>query len=103
MHDTTIQALDIQVVPAEDHIQLVVATGIVLPVGNGQALPLPTGVYRVPMSKIAAQTRGQELIDAAENLPDPPPTSDLIVPGSPAEVQAAAAAHQRINDQFKAK
>ncbi len=53
-------------------------------------MPLPAGVVRIPLSKAAAETRGQELIDAAADLPDAPKPSDIIVASSLAGVDQAA-------------
>ena len=89
MFDSTLQALNVEVVGAEDHVQLVIVIGLVLPVGPGQAVPVPAGVVRVPMSKAAAEARGQDLLDAAADLPDAPKPSGLVVANSLAGVDQA--------------
>lgn len=58
------QALNVEILGAEDHLQLAV-------------------------SKEAAKTTGQGLLDGAENLPDPPATSDLVIANSLAGVDQA--------------
>jgi hypothetical protein len=84
-----LQALNVEILEAENHLQLAVTLGIVLPVGPGQVVPLPAGIVRVPLSKEAAKTTGQGLLDGAENLPDPPATSDLVIANSLAGVDQA--------------
>src|ERR1700746_160592 len=89
MFDATLQAISIEVVPQEDHVQLAIVVGIVLPVAPGTGMPVPIGVLRVPMSKATLLARGQELLDAAEAFPEPQQPSGLVVANSLAGVDQA--------------
>lgn len=95
MHDTTLQVLDIRALPVndgEEHVTLAMLVGIQTPFAgpDGQPVPLITGVYKIPLSKSAAQEVINSLTEESEKLPDPKRQSDLIVPGSPADVDRIA-------------
>jgi hypothetical protein len=98
MFDTTIQVLRPDVVVAEDnsHLQLVFITGIPLPVGPDQFMPIQTGVYRVPMTKKAAKEIYETLGEAIEQLEDEKPASPLVVANSLQGVEQAAGLDQKL-------
>lgn len=93
MHDTTISAMSMNVEIVDDHISLAVITGITLPLGP-QPLPIPTGIYRIPIGKEAAEQIGQALIDGASQLPETKKPSDLVVAQSLAGVDQVVQAQE---------
>ncbi len=48
--DTTIMPLQFNLAISEDdgHLEFVIVTGTIMPTGNGQGIPLPLGIYRLP-------------------------------------------------------
>lgn len=95
MADTTLQALDVSILPpneGEEHAVLAALTGVATPFGgpDGQQVVLPLDIYRIPLGKQALK----QLIEAAQAahdaLPDPKPQSNLVVPGSPADADRLA-------------
>lgn len=95
MEDTTLQVLDIRALPVnegDEHATLVMLSGIQTPFGgpDGQPVVLPSKVTRVPMGKGAIRELIVSLQEAEEKLPDPKPVSNLVVPGSPADVDRVA-------------
>jgi hypothetical protein len=96
MFDATLQILQIVIETTQDGvIQLVLFVGFALPVGNGQAMPVPAGIVRVPLNKAAALKHGQELVDAANDLPDAPKESGIVIASSLNGVDEAASAAAR--------
>lgn len=89
MFDATLQAISVEVHPQEDHVQVATVVGIAIPVAPGQAMPVPAGIFRVLMGKEAAIRHANELLDAAENLPDPQKPSGIVVANSLAGVDTA--------------
>lgn len=91
------------VATGEDHLQLVFATAMALPVGIGpqgpQYMPVQDGLYRVPMRKETAIEYAQKILDAAEELPDSeqPKSSDILVASNMNDVQNVA----RQAEQFR--
>jgi hypothetical protein len=98
MFDTTIQVLRPDVAVADDgsHLQLVFVTGIPLPVGPDQYMPIQTGVYRVPMTKKAAKEIWETLGDAIEQLEDEKPESGIVVASSLQGVDQAASLDSKL-------
>lgn len=95
MHDTTLQVLDIRALPVnegDENVVLAMLTGIQTPFAgpDGQPVILPTGVYKVPMGKNAAKELIQSLSEESEKLPEPKRPSNLVVPGSPDDVDRIA-------------
>ena len=90
--ETTLQVIgmEVQATPDESRVDLVIMPGIMIPVGPEQVIPVPAGLYRVPMGKAAALKHGQELLDAAEAMPDPKPDSGLVVANNLTAVEKAA-------------
>lgn len=96
MEDTTIQALNIEIPEVnegDDHLTFVAITGLPTPFPgpNGQQVVLMGNVYRIPMHKQAALEVAEALRVQAEKLPDPKPQSNLVIPGSPGDVDQVAA------------
>lgn len=96
MHDTTIQAFNIEipeVTEGDEHLFLVALTGIPTPFPgpSGQPVVLMGGIYRIPISKQAALEVAKALREQAEKLPDPKPASNIVIPGSPGDVDQVAA------------
>ena len=97
MLDITIHPMDIQLAAAEEHLEVVVVTGTLLPTPQG-TLPLPTHQYRIPFTKQLAYQMADKIREVADSLPDhPKKPSDLIVANSMAGIDKAA---QEIN-KFK--
>lgn len=89
IYDTTFQTLDLQVAQTDSALQLIIAVGSVIPTPQGPA-PLPAGVHRYHVSKEVALNYAQQIITAAEQLPDTPKPSDLIIAGNLGDVDKAA-------------
>lgn len=66
MFDITLQIGHMEIERAEDHIQIRMHPVLLLPVGNGQAMPVPFGVVRVPMALEAATNHANEILAAIE-------------------------------------
>jgi hypothetical protein len=95
MADITLQALDVSVLPVEEdapYATLAALTGVQTPFGgpDGQAVALPTDIYRIPMGKQAIKKLIEEAQAAYDALPDPKPQSNLVVPGNPNDVDKIA-------------
>jgi hypothetical protein len=95
--DTTLQVIDIRALPVnegDEHVTLAMLTAVQTPFAgpDGQPVVLPVKVYKVPLNKTSAQELIESLRDESDKLPDPKRPSDLIVPGSPADVDRAAQA-----------
>lgn len=96
MHDTTLQVLDIRALPVNEGDEAVVVAMLTaiqtpFPGPDGNPIPLVTGVYKVPMSKNAAQELIATLTEESDKLPEPKRPSGIVVPGSPADVDQVAA------------
>ena len=76
-----------------DHLVVAMLCGIQTPFAgpDGQPVVMPTKVYRVLLGKNAAQEVIDSLAAEAEKLPEPKRPSNLVVPGSPADVDQVAA------------
>lgn len=95
MEDTTLQVVDIRALPVEEGAEAVVLAMLVavqLPIAgpDGQPIIVPTKVYKVPLSKNAAQEVLKTLSEESDKLPEPKRASGIVVPGSPADVDAMA-------------
>lgn len=102
MHDTTLQVLDIRALPVtegEESVTLAMLTGIPTPFAgpDGQPVTLVSAVYKVPMGKQAAIDLIESLQEEVAKLPEPKRASNIVIPGSPSDVDRVA---QNIN-QFK--
>lgn len=98
--DTTINPLQFNIAVSEDdgHLEFVVVSGTLLPVGPGQMMPLPIGIYRLPFpSKESAKEFLEQMGKAIEAMPDDKPKSDLVVANN---VQQANQMAEQIN-KFK--
>jgi hypothetical protein len=93
MFDALLQVLNIDVIEAGDHIELVILLGLLLPLGQ-QPVPVPAGQFRVPMGKESAVSLIERLAEATENLADPPKESGIVVANSLAGVDQAVRAEQ---------
>jgi hypothetical protein len=86
MFDLTLQIGHVEVVPNDDHIVINMHPVMLLPVGNGQAMPVPCGIVRVPMAKDAAATHAEAILDVVEGnegeAPKPQSKSDLVIANS---------------------
>jgi hypothetical protein len=98
MQDSTLKVAAMEVVPAEDHIQLVIMTGLDVPVGPGQAMRMIDGVIRVPMGREPAIEHGRALVAAGEAMEEKKET-DLVVANSLAGVEEAAKTAQKFRGQ----
>lgn len=69
--------------PENPSLQMVIAVGTIIPIdtGNGQPLPVPIGLYRVPIWRSLAIDLGHKLVEAGENLPEPVKRPDIALPG----------------------
>lgn len=81
----------------EDHIQLALVVGAVIPVSPQQGMPLPLGVLRVPLGKKAATEKGKEILEAAERLPAEQKHSDILIASDMRQAENVA----RQAQQFK--
>lgn len=66
----------------ENHLILQFILGVVIPGPGGQKGILPAGAIKVPIGKDMAIKKAQELLEAAESLPDPEPEkpqSNLVI------------------------
>lgn len=68
MFDATLQIGHMDVLPAEDHVVLTLHPVFLLPMGNGQAAPIPFGVFRVPVAKDAAAAHAEKILDVLEGV-----------------------------------
>jgi len=93
MKDITLQVFDIRALPVsegEEHATLAMMTGTPFPGPNGQAMVLPDETYRVPLNKDALGELISSLQEAHDQLPDPKPVSNLVVPGSMSDAERFA-------------
>jgi hypothetical protein len=92
MFDLSIQIVGIDAVADDDHVTLLVQPALLLPVGPGQAMPLPIGVVRMPISKDQALAHAEAIKTAAENVDDSKQKakSDLVIANSMQGVDEAA-------------
>jgi hypothetical protein len=105
--DTTLQVFSLDlatVLPEVDesgqtqgtpHLVLAMVTGIAIPTPEGRQV-LPVGVIRVPLGRELAIAKAQELLEAAEALPEPKPESDLAIVHSMEEARQAAEFDQQV-------
>lgn len=100
--DSQIQVAQFDVARIEDHIELAVLLALGLPTGNGMMM-LPVGALHWGIDKETALKRGQEMIDAANELPDPKPESDIVVAKSMAGIDAAVKQVESITGTGKKK
>jgi hypothetical protein len=100
MEDVTLQVIDIRALPVsegEEHATLVMLsasqaqTPFAGPDGQPLVLTIPSKITRVHLNKQAGQELIDSLQEAVDNLPDPKPTTNLVIPGSPADVDRVAA------------
>ena len=83
--DTTLNPLQLNITLSQEdgHLEFVIVTGTLLPVGNGQAMPLPLSVYRLPFpTKSSVQEFHEQLGKALAEMEDDKPKSDIIVPNN---------------------
>lgn len=100
MFDATLQVLKITVETVEDgSLQIILFIGFALPVGPGQAMAVPAGVLRIPLNKDAAIEHGNEVLAKANDLPDPPQDSGLVVAQNLQGVDQAAKMDQQMRGQ----
>ncbi len=91
--DTTVNPLQINVVLSEEdgHLEILVVSGTLLPVSPEQVIPIPIGIYRVPLgSKKTATSLVEQLQKAIDEMPDDQPKSDLIIPSNTDQANAIA-------------
>lgn len=86
MFDITLNAVDLDVGETElggqPVAQLSFVLGIMLPLASGPGQPpliAPSGVVRIPLDKEGAINLFREGLEVAENLPDPPKDSGLVL------------------------
>ena len=96
--DSTVQALDIRVLPPEegdDVCTLLVMVGTILPFAlePGKPLPIPLGVLRFPLNSENANNLAESLKTEAEKLPKP---SNIEVASSLAGVEKAVDFTQKL-------
>jgi hypothetical protein len=99
MQDTTLQVINIGVPDLEEGEELatlLIVTAMMMPVVDPQTgrplgqVPVPDGQYRVPLQKDAVRQVAERLLEVHEQMPDPKPESNIVVPGSPADVNRIA-------------
>lgn len=95
MEETTLQVIDIRALDVnegDEHLTMAMATAMQLPIADPSGNPALaiTKVYKVPMGKQAAVELIASLQDQVDKLPDPKRPSNLVVPGSPADVEQVA-------------
>ena len=93
--DATLQIAEFAVAELEDYIQISLGLGLPIPVSGNQAMMLPLFAFRFGMGKEAALTHGQEMVDAANELPDPEKKSDIVVASSMAGVDNVVKAAEK--------
>lgn len=80
--ETTLHPMQISMAVAEEdgHLEVIVLTGVLFPVGPSQVLPIPSALFRVPFpSKKAAKEFHENLGKAIDAMAEDPATSDLII------------------------
>lgn len=107
LFDASVTAVSMAVTPSmadengeptsDAHIILSLALGLGLPVSPTQMTHIPAGMLRVPIGREMALKYGQELVDLAMKMPEPPKQSDIVIPDSPAAIDEAA----KLAQQFK--
>lgn len=96
MHSTTLQAIAVGVEEPPEGAELAeigILTGLTLPMAHpqtGQPVIVPDGQYLVPLQKSTVAALIGQLQAAHDKLPDPKPQSNLVVPGSPNDVDQIA-------------
>lgn len=104
MFDATLQVIDIQVsVPEPDAkvgpdggvMTMAWILGLMLPVGPGQAMPLPAGIVRANIGKEQAEKLGEAISKGAKNLK---PASKLVRATDVKAAEQAAEAVQGFRD-----
>lgn len=73
----------------EGPLTLAVALAALFPTPQGP-VPIQMGIIRVPMSANAARDVGQQLIDAADLMPEPKGDSGIVIASSMADAEAVA-------------
>jgi hypothetical protein len=95
--DTTLRVGEASLQPIEDEngnvyeAQLVLGTITLLPVGPGQAVPMPIGAYRVPLNRDAIKALYEQFGQALEVIKERP---NIAIAGSMDGVEQAAQAQQ---------
>lgn len=106
MFDITVSVADVQVVPAEDHVKLSLVVAMALPTPQG-IMQLPVGLVSVNFSGESAVAKGQELIEAGQNIqPRPEETlakSGFQVATSMQDVDQVAQTHEAFRKGSEAK
>lgn len=74
---------------AEGPVTLAIALAMLLPGPQGP-MPMQVGIVRVPFAAKVARDLAQQLIEAADKMPEPTEPSGLVV-ASPADMQNVAA------------
>lgn len=105
MFDASIQPIsfDIIAIPDEEqpHLIFQFLMGVKVPGPEGSIALLPTGAIKVPLGKVIAIKKAEEIKEAAEGLPDPKPESDLIVAQNLAGVEQEAAARAEVDRDIR--
>ena len=99
--DTTINPLQFNIAISEDdgHLEFVVVTGTLINLGQGQMLPLPLGVYRLPLpNKGSAQEFYEQLGKAIDKMPEDKPQSNITIASSVSEANHLAESMGKLTD-----
>lgn len=98
MHDTTLQAIGLEIESVGEHAELRIFTGLMLPTPQGP-MPIPAGIYRVPMGRDSLIQHGKQMQEVGESLPEPKKPSGIVIANSLEGVDTAVQSDQKLRGQ----